>query len=160
MLGGGVAGMSAAHELIERGFRVAVFEKQPELCGGKARSIPVPVGGLSGSCPDVAGEKGYLPGEHGFRFFPRFYKHVTDTMSRIPFGDGHVIDNLVDTTRVADSRSMARRRSRCRHAFPETKGTSRVILQDLLSDLPAEMGLEEGEIDFFVDKLWQVLLQL
>ncbi len=45
--------MSAAHELIERGFRVAVFEKQPELCGGKARSIPVPVGGLSGSCPDV-----------------------------------------------------------------------------------------------------------
>ncbi|HJR92349.1 MAG TPA: FAD-dependent oxidoreductase, partial [Acidimicrobiia bacterium] len=42
VLGGGVAGMSAAHELVERGFRVAVFEKQPELCGGKARSIPVP----------------------------------------------------------------------------------------------------------------------
>ena len=44
VLGGGVAGMSAAHELIERGFRVAVFERQPELCGGKARSLPVPVG--------------------------------------------------------------------------------------------------------------------
>ncbi len=40
VLGGGVAGMSAAHELIERGFRVAVFERQTELCGGKARSIP------------------------------------------------------------------------------------------------------------------------
>ena len=26
----------------------------------------------------------WLPGEHGFRFFPNFYKHVTDTMSRIP----------------------------------------------------------------------------
>ena len=45
VLGGGVAGMSAAHELIERGFRVAVFERQIELCGGKARSIPVPIGG-------------------------------------------------------------------------------------------------------------------
>jgi uncharacterized protein with NAD-binding domain and iron-sulfur cluster len=58
VLGGGVAGMSAAHELIERGFRVAVFEKQPELCGGKARSLPVPVGGPSGNCPDVKGEQG------------------------------------------------------------------------------------------------------
>ena len=26
-----------------------------------------------------------LPGEHGFRFFPGFYKHVPDTMSRIPY---------------------------------------------------------------------------
>ena len=42
VLGGGVAGMSAAHELIERGFRVAVFEKQTELCGGKARQHPRP----------------------------------------------------------------------------------------------------------------------
>ena len=147
--------MSAAHELIERGFRVAVFEKQPELCGGKARSIPVPVGGLSGSCPDVSGEKGYLPGEHGFRFFPRFYKHVTDTMSRIPFGDGHVIDNLVDTTRVQLS-LYGKTSIEMPARFPRDEGDFEKILQDLLSDLPAEMGLEEGEIDFFVDRLWQV----
>ena len=155
VLGGGVAGMSAAHELIERGFRVAVFEKQPELCGGKARSIPVPVGGLSGSCPDVSGEKGYLPGEHGFRFFPRFYKHVTDTMSRIPFGNGHVIDNLVDTTRVQLS-IYGKTSIEMPARFPRDEGDFEKILQDLLSDLPAEMGLEEGEVDFFVDKLWQV----
>jgi NADPH-dependent 2,4-dienoyl-CoA reductase/sulfur reductase-like enzyme len=60
VLGGGVAGMSAAHELIERGFRVAVFERQAELCGGKARSIPVPVGGPSGNCPDIEGAAGDL----------------------------------------------------------------------------------------------------
>ncbi|HEU5113171.1 MAG TPA: FAD-dependent oxidoreductase, partial [Acidimicrobiia bacterium] len=155
VLGGGVAGMSAAHELIERGFRVAVFEKQPELCGGKARSIPVPVGGLSGSCPDVAGAKGYLPGEHGFRFFPRFYKHVTDTMSRIPFGNGHVIDNLVDTTRVQLS-LYGKASIEMPARFPRDEGDIEKILQDLLSDLPAEMGLEEGEVDFFVDRLWQV----
>src|SRR5205814_9022126 len=43
-LGGGVSGMSAAHELIERGFEVAVYEKGT-LPGGKARSIPVPGSG-------------------------------------------------------------------------------------------------------------------
>ena len=40
ILGGGVAGLSAAHELIERGFKVEVFERQ-RLPGGKARSVPV-----------------------------------------------------------------------------------------------------------------------
>ena len=40
VLGGGVAGMSAAHELIERGFEVVVLERS-DLAGWKARSIPV-----------------------------------------------------------------------------------------------------------------------
>ena len=40
ILGGGVAGMSAAQELAERNFEVVVFEKQ-EIPGGKARSIRV-----------------------------------------------------------------------------------------------------------------------
>jgi uncharacterized protein with NAD-binding domain and iron-sulfur cluster len=40
ILGGGVAGMSAAHELAERGFDVRVYEAR-DIPGGKARSIPV-----------------------------------------------------------------------------------------------------------------------
>jgi uncharacterized protein with NAD-binding domain and iron-sulfur cluster len=40
ILGGGVAGMTAAHELIERGFEVVVLESG-DIAGGKARSIPV-----------------------------------------------------------------------------------------------------------------------
>ena len=40
VLGGGVAGMSAAHELVERGFDVVVLESG-DIAGGKARSIPV-----------------------------------------------------------------------------------------------------------------------
>ncbi len=44
ILGGGVAGLSAAHELAERGFKVHVYERKPVL-GGKARSIPVPNSG-------------------------------------------------------------------------------------------------------------------
>ncbi|MGY3123968.1 glycine/D-amino acid oxidase-like deaminating enzyme [Bradyrhizobium sp. S3.14.4] len=39
-MGGGVAGMSAAHELVERGFDVVVLESG-DIAGGKARSIPV-----------------------------------------------------------------------------------------------------------------------
>lgn len=155
ILGGGVAGMSAAHELIERGFRVAVLEKQPDLCGGKARSIPVPVGGPHSTCPDVAGSRGYLPGEHGFRFFPRFYKHITDTMSRIPFGDGRVIDNLIDTTRVQLA-LYGKTSIELPSRFPRNEADFTKIIQDLLADLPAEMGLEPGEVEFFVDRLWQV----
>ncbi|MFD0361937.1 FAD-dependent oxidoreductase [Nocardia sp. GCM10030253] len=75
VFGGGVAGLTAAHELAERGFQVTVYERR--ALGGKARSIPVPGTGSEGR-PD-------LPGEHGFRFFPGFYQHIPDTMRRIPF---------------------------------------------------------------------------
>ena len=82
ILGGGVAGLSAAHELAERGFNVVVFE-QHDICGGKARSMK-----------NVAPGRPDLPGEHGFRFFPGFYWHLTHTMRRI------VVDPL--TGRTAD----------------------------------------------------------
>lgn len=39
VLGGGVAGLSAAHELAERGFEVTVLEGR-DVAGGKARSFP------------------------------------------------------------------------------------------------------------------------
>jgi uncharacterized protein with NAD-binding domain and iron-sulfur cluster len=87
VLGGGVAGMTAAHELAQRGFRVALYEQN--ALGGKARSIPVP-----GSARD--GRK-RLPGEHGFRFEFGFYQNVSDTMRRIPVpGNANgVHDNLI-----------------------------------------------------------------
>src|SRR5205807_4118719 len=94
VLGGGVAGMTAAHELAERGFGVRVYELR-DIAGGKARSIPVRGSGVGGNDD--------LPGEHGFRFFPGFYRHVPDTMKRIPYEGqpGGVFDNLVPTTRAA-----------------------------------------------------------
>jgi uncharacterized protein with NAD-binding domain and iron-sulfur cluster len=90
VLGGGVGGLSAAHELVERGFSVDVYERRPiAAAGGKARSIKVP--------NSATGRRRPLPGEHGFRFFPGFYKHLPDTMKRIPFKgqEGGVFANLV-----------------------------------------------------------------
>ncbi|RMI31496.1 FAD-dependent oxidoreductase [Nocardia stercoris] len=87
VFGGGVSGLTAAHELIERGYDVTVYE--PVALGGKARSMSVP--------GTAAGGRLDLPGEHGFRFFPGCYQHIPDTMSRIPFpGNPHgVADNLI-----------------------------------------------------------------
>ena len=105
VLGGGVAGMSAAHELIERGFEVVVLERG-DLAGGKARSIPVADDGEDTSGHQLAdtgvGSIAHrVPGEHGFRFFPGFYKHVIDTMRRTPSFDGRTVaDHLVPTTRL------------------------------------------------------------
>lgn len=87
VLGGGMAGMTVAHELAERGFAVTVYERR--AFGGKARSIDTPGAVAGGRLP--------LPGEHGFRFFPGFYHHIPDTMRRIPYtGNANgVYDNFV-----------------------------------------------------------------
>ena len=98
VLGGGMAGLAAAHELASVNgdgpvrFDVTVYERNA-IFGGKARSFPK-VGSGHGDRDD-------LPGEHGFRFFPSYYRHVPHTMSRIPYNDPSgetrtVFDNLVD----------------------------------------------------------------
>jgi len=93
VIGGGVAGLTAAHELSDRGAVVTVYEQRPDW-GGKARSQPVPGTAAGGRRP--------LPGEHGFRFYPRFYRHVIDLMQRIPVdGGGSVADRLKPTTESA-----------------------------------------------------------
>src|SRR6516165_10800419 len=100
VLGGGVGGMSAAHELIERGFEVVVLERR-DIAGGKARSLRVTHDRAGTSGHQLAGNAGgsighRVPGEHGFRFFPGFYKHVIDTMHRIPSSNGRTVaDHLV-----------------------------------------------------------------
>ncbi|MEP6652964.1 MAG: NAD(P)-binding protein [Myxococcales bacterium] len=94
--GAGVSGLTAAHEFIERGFHVTVVESL-QCPGGKSGSIPVVGSATPGHEP--------LPAEHGFRFFPGFYRHLPETMSRIPCtladgSAGFVSDNLVNTSRT------------------------------------------------------------
>ncbi|MEV7285556.1 FAD-dependent oxidoreductase [Streptomyces sp. NPDC093252] len=101
VLGGGVSGLSAAQELAERGYRVTVYEYYDAL-GGKARSMDVPGTAAGGRAP--------LPGEHGFRFFPGFYRNLPDAMRRIPFpgnADG-VRGNLRNGTEALFARADGR----------------------------------------------------
>jgi uncharacterized protein with NAD-binding domain and iron-sulfur cluster len=152
VLGGGVAGLSAAHELIERGFDVEVYEALP-IPGGKARSIPVPGSGTLG--PD--GMRKDLPGEHGFRFFPRFYAHVTDTMKRIPLASGRtVFDNLVDTTRVQMTR-FDRAPIEVISRSPRSLDDVRAALNDMGLLYRGELDLSHDDLAFFGSRIWQIV---
>ena len=120
VLGAGVAGLTAAHELAERGFFVTVYEARqdernrlgdapagtypPVKLGGLAASQYSTVGTHDGSQAELRpfpGRRG-LPrppqraaaGEHGFRFFPAFYLHIWDLFQRIP---------VYERARTADS---------------------------------------------------------
>jgi uncharacterized protein with NAD-binding domain and iron-sulfur cluster len=152
VLGGGVAGLSVAHELIERGFDVEVYEALP-IPGGKARSIPVPGSGTLG--PN--GMRKDLPGEHGFRFFPRFYNHVTDTMKRIPYGRGRtVFDNLVDTTRLQLTR-FDRAPIEVIGRSPRTLGDVRALLNDIGLLYRGDLELSHDDLAFFGSRVWQIV---
>ncbi len=95
ILGGGVAGMSAAHELAKRKFEVEVLEYRA-IPGGKARSMPVPT--------PRSRTRPRLPAEHGFRFFPGFYRYLPQTLGEIPCTSpgcppGHMVaDHLASTS--------------------------------------------------------------
>nr|WP_237165609.1 FAD-dependent oxidoreductase [Mycolicibacterium obuense] len=110
VLGAGVAGLTAAHELAERGFDVTVYEFRDDERNGLGNSPadtypPVKLGGLAASQYSTVGTHDGSPaelrpfpgrrgspspppravaGEHGFRFFPAYYLHIWDLFQRIP----------------------------------------------------------------------------
>ena len=144
VLGGGVGGLSAAHELIERGFEVTVYERN-QLFGGKARSLSVSNTGTGG--------RKDLPGEHGFRFFPAFYRHLPDTMMRIPDpANVSVFNNLVHATRIHVARAgkpplilTAR--------IPQNMEDWAVAFKEIFTGI----GVPEDEVLFFIDRLLTLL---
>jgi uncharacterized protein with NAD-binding domain and iron-sulfur cluster len=85
VFGGGPAGMTVAHELAERGFRVELYERHAVL-GGKVRSVRQAGTGVGGR-PDV-------PLNSGGHFFSMLYPNVGDTLARIPSERGTVLDHL------------------------------------------------------------------
>ncbi len=145
IVGGGVAGLSAAHELVERGFDVHVYERR-DYVGGKAASVTIPA--------DDAHGRGGLPGEHGFRFFPGWYRHLPDTMKRIPYRNRKVVDNLV----AADTNVLG--------SYHREPVRALMRLPANLKDITAITGLFDGlinlglspqDVRFFLGKLWDFL---
>lgn len=100
VFGAGVGGLTAAHELAERGFEVTVYERR-EVPGGKARSLFVPRTGTDG--------RRDLPGEHGHRMVLGFYRNLPDTLRRIPgAAGGTVYDSLAPVSRFEIARTGER----------------------------------------------------
>ena len=169
ILGGGVAGLSAAHELLERGFAVEIFEKL-KIPGGKARSIPVLEGlgnhGSKNGCVaalegrEAALPKGnyrqFVPGEHGFRFFPNFYRHITDTLSRIPSGSGTVFDSLVDTTQVLVAR-YDKAGIELPSRFPANAYELATTLKTFLWSISPHNEIPYAEIEHFAGCVWRII---
>lgn len=84
IFGGGVAGLTVAHELAERGYSVVVYERH-QVLGGKTRSFGQPGTGTDGR-PD-------LPRNMGGHFLILGYPNLDETLRRIPLpSGGHVPD--------------------------------------------------------------------
>lgn len=142
ILGGGIGGLSAAHELLERGYDVTVYEHR-QAAGGKARSMPVP--GTQGSGKEP------LPGEHGFRFYPAFYSHIRDTMSRIPYKNNRrgVLDNLVPIKQGTFS-AVGREDIRMVGRVPRDKDDFNLVMTEMFK---SKFGIPMKEIVFYVNKM-------
>src|SRR5829696_2417215 len=147
VLGGGVAGLSAAHELVERGFDVTVYE-QRDAPGGKARSIPHAGSGTGGRAD--------LPGEHGFRFFPGFYRHLPDTMSRIPLRGAKVSDHLVGATRILFAQAGGPNEIIAPAHLPESADDFAVLLR-FLRQAATSVGVPAHEYAILVERLLTLL---
>jgi uncharacterized protein with NAD-binding domain and iron-sulfur cluster len=147
ILGGGVAGLSAAHELMERGFTVSVYERRTRHWGGKARSVSKP--------NSATGGRKDLPGEHGFRFFPGFYKHLPDTMKRIPYPGNPqgVFDNLVSTNEIGLWEHGGPSVVLPAH-WPTAPRQWRAAIHDVIH---AHAGVPFDEAAFFADQLMVIL---
>ncbi|MET9319780.1 FAD-dependent oxidoreductase [Streptomyces sp. NPDC003038] len=148
VLGGGVAGLTAAHELAERGYAVTVYERR--ALGGKARSMDVPGSARGGRRP--------LPAEHGFRFIPGIYHNLPDTMRRIPFpGNANgVWDNLVAPREMMFARAGGREDLRAPIPWPEhspAELTPEELRRALTGILQSLVRLPPHETAYFVNRV-------
>jgi uncharacterized protein with NAD-binding domain and iron-sulfur cluster len=78
--GCGISGLTIAHELIEKGFNIEIYEKK-SIAGGMARTFRYNNG---------------VPTEHSWRGFGPFYKNTYDIMKRISIKESNTQRVLID----------------------------------------------------------------
>jgi hypothetical protein len=131
-----------------RGFEVDVYELHA-IPGGKARSY-----GVKGT---AVGEGQHdLPAEHGFRFFPGYYKHVIATMAATPYWDtGETIKDRLVQVDVEVEASFRRAAIKLPAKVPRTI----VGLARLWWARRGQPGIpvSTSETIFYARRLWQVL---
>ena len=147
VIGGGIGGLTVAHELAERGFEVHVYEARLAW-GGKARTQPVAGTGTGGRLD--------LPGEHGFRFYPRFYRHVIDIMARTPVGDGSEA-TVVSRLRPVTEAGVALINGRKMSHFRRKQSFRPAEIIEGAETMFREFGLDPGDAGLFGLKVLQFL---
>ena len=153
ILGGGVAGLSAAQELAERGFEVSVYERR-FLAGGKAEAFRL------------------SPSRAGGEFVEAIHAHEAGAAgSLVPANTASVSSRVSTNTSSTRCRGfLARRRVRCRPTgshepgsrfavwpandhipdrFPSSPPDVATVLADI-SPSSVRHGLEPEEVAFFV----------
>ena len=78
--GCGISGLTIAHELIEKGFNIEIYEKK-SIAGGMARTFRYNNG---------------VPTEHSWRGFGPFYKNTYDIMKRISIKESNTQRVLIE----------------------------------------------------------------
>ena len=156
-----MAGMSAAHELIERGFEVVVLESG-DIAGGKARSIPVGHEGEDTSGDQLAEAPGVrtgtaCPASTGFGSSRAStstsstpcaaYRRLTGARWRITWCRRHATGiHAVRQTRVYRTGGLSALAPRCRHHVAGHPAGAR-----------PPTGLTPDDLAFFGARLWQIL---
>ncbi|GDX80965.1 hypothetical protein LBMAG42_27760 [Deltaproteobacteria bacterium] len=104
-----------------------------------------------------------VPSEHGYRVFPGFYRHMFDTMKRIPLVDeagratGYsAFDNLVAVNEVQMYRYRNTGAEREPHTFPRRPARSIEELRQMFRDL-RKFGFEDRDITLFEVRMLKYL---
>ena len=120
VIGGGIGRLTAAHELLNAASKYRYTTSAPSRAESRAPF----------RCPTAARRDGGIFRASGFRFVPAFYRHLPDSMKRIPFGTTGrgCFDNLTGTTYV-EIAPTTRRPSAPRPTSPNPRGTPLVLLK-------------------------------
>ena len=99
-----------------------------------------------------------LPAEHGFRFFPGFYRHLPDTMKRIPGPrpGHHVFDELVAADRMMLARENGANELITAAHAPASLDDFAAVTQFMFT-VCTGLGISAEDQAFFVDRLLVLL---
>ena len=118
--------------------------------------------------------RGIVPGEHGFRYFPGFYRHLFDTMRRTPVlqrGDDRfgaalrtVFDNLVSTeatwlvvSKEVENRDGTTEKRERLVNFPRRPPQSVQTTLTILESFVRELGYSAQDVSRLTTKLFQYM---
>ena len=90
-----------------------------------------------------------LPGEHGFRFFPAFYRHVFDTMKRTPLlaAVPRTPMRIADVTAFADQAGASREPGDVRNLDADYVETGRTAFDQLVATTSQALAFNDGIAD-------------